>query len=92
MISVKPKIFFWLDQVFIMYILSYHLQKKIDADFYAIYDLPNKTKTFFENQKLVNFKKIWHYHDQINFKKNEIDTEYLSNFEKRFWFYSVNRI
>ena len=94
MISVKPKIFFWLDQVFIMYILSYHLQKKIDADFYAIYDLPNKTKTFFENQKLVNFKKIWHYHDQINFKKNEIDTEYLSNFEKKYdiglWNLAIN--
>ena len=94
MISVKPKIFFWLDQVFIMYILSYHLQKKIDADFYAIYDLPNKTKTFFENQKLVNFKKIWHYHDQINFKKNEIDMEYLSNFEKKYdiglWNLAIN--
>jgi hypothetical protein len=94
MISVKPKIFFWLDQIFIMYILSYHLQEKIDADFYAIYDLPNKTKTFFENQKLVNFKKMWNYHDQLDFKKNEIDTEYLSNFEKKYdiglWDLAVN--
>jgi hypothetical protein len=77
-----------------MYILSYHLQKKIDADFYAIYDLPNKTRTFFENQKLVNFKKTWHYHDHINFKKNKIDPEYLSNFEKKYgielWNLAVN--
>ena len=77
-----------------MYILSYHLQKKIDADFYAIYDLPNKTKTFFENQKIVDFKKVWHYHDQISFDKNEIDTEYLSNFEKKYgiglWNLAVN--
>ena len=40
-----------------MYTLSYYLQNKIDADFYALYDLPNKTRTFFQNQKLVNFKK-----------------------------------
>tara|TARA_B100001146_G_scaffold180742_1_gene162857 strand:- start:808 stop:2280 length:1473 start_codon:yes stop_codon:yes gene_type:complete len=76
------------------YILSYHLQKKIDADFYAVYDLPNKTKTFFDDQKLVNYKKIWHFHDQMNFKKNKIDTEYLSNFEKKYgiglWNLAIN--
>jgi len=66
---MKDKIFFWLDAGFLMYILSYHLQKKIDADFYAIYDLPNKTRTFFQNQKLVNYEKVWYYNDQINFKK-----------------------
>ena len=91
---MKDKIFFWLDANFMMYILSYHLQKKIDADFYAIYDLPNKTRTFFQNQKLVNFKKVWYYNDQINFKKNEIDMEYLSNFEKKYdiglWNLAVN--
>jgi hypothetical protein len=91
---MKDKIFFWLDAGFLMYILSYHLQKKIDADFYAIYDLPNKTRTFFQNQKLVNFKKVWYYNDQINFKKNEIDMEYLSNFEKKYdiglWNLAVN--
>ena len=91
---MKDKIFFWLDAGLLMYILSYHLQKKIDADFYAIYDLPNKTRTFFQNQKLVNFKKVWYYNDQINFKKNEIDMEYLSNFEKKYdiglWNLAVN--
>ena len=91
---MKDKIFFWLGADFLMYILSYHLQKKIDADFYAIYDLPNKTRTFFQNQKLVNFKKVWYYNDQINFKKNEIDMEYLSNFEKKYniglWNLAVN--
>ena len=77
-----------------MYVLSYHLQKKIDGDFYAIYDLPNKTGTFFQNQTLVNFKKTWYYNDQINVKKNEIDIEYLSNFEKKYgiglWNLAVN--
>lgn len=91
---MKNKIFFWLGADFLMYILSYHLQKKNDADFYAIYDLPNKTRTFFQNQKLVNFKKAWYYNDQINFKKNEIDMEYLSNFEKKYdlglWNLAVN--
>ena len=94
MIFVKRKILFWLDQNLMMYVLSYHLQKKIDADFYGIYDFPNKTRKFFEKQKLVNFQKTWYYHDQINFKKNEIDIEYLSNFEKKYgiglWNLAVN--
>ena len=45
--------------------LAYYLQKKLNDDFYAIIDTPNKPKTMFLNQKLVNFKKTWFFHDHI---------------------------
>jgi len=77
-----------------MYILSYHLQNKLDADFFALYDLPNKTRKFFESQQLVNFEKVWHYHDYIKINQSKIDMEYLSNFEKKYgidlWNLAVN--
>ena len=77
-----------------MYVLSYHLKDKIDAEFFTLYDLPNKTKKFFENQQLVNFEKVWHYHDYIKIDQSKIDMEYLSNFEKKYdidlWNLAIN--
>ena len=91
---MKSKIFFWLDTNFMMYILSYHLKDKIDADFFGLYDLPNKSRKFFETQQLVNFEKVWHYHDYIKIDQLKIDMEYLSNFEKKYnidlWNLAIN--
>lgn len=91
---MSSKIFFWLDTNFMMYILAYHLQGKIDADFFALYDLPNKTRKFFENQELVKFEQVWHYHDHIKTDNKKIDMDYLSKFEKKYnidlWNLAVN--
>ena len=38
-------------------------------------------KEFFEVQKLVGFKKIWFYHDEIKFSENSPDLDYLKEFE-----------
>ena len=78
---MKKKIFFWLDADFTGFCVSYYLQKIIDAEFYAIIDVTNKTRTFFENQNLVNFKKIWFFHDNTLPMKTP-DLKYLSSFEK----------
>ena len=58
---MKDKIIFWLDSNLTQYTLAYFLQKKLDADFYAIIDVTNKPRIFYENQHLVNFKKIWFF-------------------------------
>ena len=60
---MKQKIIFWLDADLTSFCLAYYLQKKIDAEFYAIIDVTNRAKDFFLNQKLINFQKIWFYHD-----------------------------
>ena len=78
---MKDKIIFWLDSNLTQFCLAYFLQKELDSDFYAIIDATNKTRSFFENQNLVNFKKIWFLHDHtLPLQKPDLD--YLSLFEK----------
>ena len=78
---MKDKIVVWLDSNLTQYCACYYLQKEIDADFYAIIDVTNKTRTFFENQTLVNFKKIWFFHDNTLPIKTP-DLQHLASFEK----------
>ena len=78
---MKDKVIFWLDQDFTYYGIANYLQKKADCDFFAIIDVTNKVKTFFKEQELVEFKKTWYYFENIS-RNEEIDLEYLQNFEK----------
>ena len=52
------KIIFWEDQGFLRYSIAYWLQKKINCKMYAVFDTTDRTKSFFENQKLVNLNLI----------------------------------
>ena len=74
--------------------LSYYLQQKLDDDFFAIIDVSNKPKKFFQNQKIVNFKKTWDYNDQIKKTSKKPDLEYLKKFEKKYkinlWKMAIN--
>ena len=67
--KTKPKILFWINSVFFHYSLAYYLQSKLDVDFFGIAEINEKPRNFIENQKLVNFEKIWYFHDYI--KKEE---------------------
>ena len=64
--TVKPKVLFWINSVFLHYSLAYYLQSKLDIDFFGIADVNNKHKKFIQTQKLVNFKKNWYFHDHID--------------------------
>jgi len=90
---MKDKIIVWLDSNLMQFCLCYYLQKEIDADFFAIIDTTNKTRSFYENQNLVKFKKVWYYHDYTLPIKNP-DLQYLSSFEKNhsieLWKLAVN--
>jgi len=63
---MKDKILFWFGVDFTHFCMSYYLQKMHDAEFYAIVDITNKPKKFFQEQKLVPFKKVWYF---LNFYK-----------------------
>lgn len=82
--TVKPKLLFWLNGFFMHFSLAYYLQSKIDADFFGITDINSEPKKFFEIQRLVNFKKNWYYHDEIDLNQKKPDVEYLMNFEKKY--------
>ena len=80
----KPKIFLWIDTDFITFGFAKSLQEQFDCDIYAIIDVTNKQKKFFEKQTFVNFKKVWFYHDHIKKLTKEPDYEYLKKFEEKF--------
>ena len=46
------KVLFWLGSEFTHFCLSHYLQKIIDDEFYAIIDITNKPKSFFQSQIL----------------------------------------
>ena len=80
----KPKLLFWLNGFLMHFSLAYYIQSQMNADFFGITDINSKPKIFFENQKLVNFKKNWYFHDHIDLNQKKPDIEYLSNFEKKY--------
>jgi hypothetical protein len=79
---MKDRILFWLDQTLVQFGIAKFLHDKHDCDLFAIIDVTDRTKTFFEAQKLVPFQKIWFYHDQ--FKKIKPDMPYLQTIEKKY--------
>jgi len=84
---MKDKILFWLDVNLVYFGIAKYLQEKLNSNFYAIIDINNSTKPFFQNQELVHFKKTWFYRDHIKNLDEPLDLEYLKKFEDR---YSIN--
>jgi len=80
---MKNKILFWIDSSFTQFGTAKFLEKKCDAEFYAIIDT-NKGKKFYENQKIVNFTKKWFLKDHLMKLSKKVDFNYLSEFEKKY--------
>ena len=80
---MTKKILFWFSADFTFYSISYYLQNKSDYEFYAIVDLTNKPKKFFQIQKLVDFKKVWYFHDHIDVN-SDLDEKYLQKIEEKY--------
>ena len=83
---MTKKILFCLNADFTHFSIAYYLQQKLDCEFYALIDITNKPKKFFDSQQLVKFKKVWYFHDHVK-KEKQIDTDYLQNLEEK---YNVN--
>jgi len=90
---MKSRIIFWIDAFLLHYCIAHYLQKNYDCDLYGIVDVTPKPKKFFDEQNLVQFKRIWFYNDHI---KTSIkpDLEYLQNFESKYdinlWNLAIN--
>jgi len=81
---MKDKILFLTDGWFFNFGVAYYLQKLKDYEFYAIFDVDDKARNFYENQNLVKYKKKWFYLDGFNSKNLEPDLNYLSEFEEKY--------
>ena len=81
---MNKKIIFWLDSDFVQFGLAHQLQKKYESDFYAVVDITNKTKSFFQKQNIIKFQKLWYYFDYVKKTKSSPDTDYLKNIEQKY--------
>lgn len=81
---MKDKIIIWDNGNFFPFMLCNSLKDLGNFDFYAVIDITDRTKKFFENQQFLKFEKIWFYHDHISPHKDKIDIDYLKEFEKKY--------
>ena len=88
------KIIYYQNLFLLHFAISEFMQKNIDCEQFALIDTTNKPKKFFESQKLVNFKKQWFFHDNIEIKSSSPDIAYLKQFEKKYginlWKLAIN--
>ena len=81
---MKPKLMFWIDMQFHYFGLAKSLQEMFDCELFTIIECTDKPKKFFKEQKIVNFKKFWFYHDYIKDINQKPDLEYLKSIEKKY--------
>ena len=82
---MKEKILLWLDVFSAQFGMAKWLQKKYDCEICAIIDV-NKGKKFYEEQKIVDFKKKWYFRECFNRSQKEPDLKYLAEIEKKYKF------
>ena len=82
--KAMKKILFWLDAEMIHFPIAKYMKESLDAEFSAVLDVSIPLKKFFEKQKIVSFKKMWFYRDNVNVGSSEFDINYLKEFEKKY--------
>lgn len=81
---MKDKLLVWIGGTFFHFCIAKYIYDKYDCDMFTIIDADNEKKIFFEEQKLVDFKKTWFYRDFVDVNtKRDPDIEYLASFEEK---------
>lgn len=80
----KDKILFWLEHYSIHFGIAKTLSEKYDCELYALISSSPKQKSFFDNQKLVKFKKFWFVRDNVILKNYQPNLDKLKFLENKF--------
>ena len=81
---MSSKIIFWLNDDLSGLGLPKILQEKHGFDIFGIFDVTDKPKKFLTKQKLINFSKIWFFHDHICKTNKKPDRKYLRFIEEKY--------
>jgi len=81
---MNSKIIFWMGDDLTRLGLAKILQEKYNFDIFGIFDITDKPKKFLKKQKLINFSKIWFFHDHINKTNQRPDKEFLKLIEEKY--------
>jgi hypothetical protein len=80
----KDKVLFWIESFQTHFGIAKSFIEKYDCEAYALIVSSPKQKSFFDNQKLVKFKKKWYLRDNINLRSQKYDIEKLKKFENKY--------
>ena len=78
------KIIFWIDSNFLNFFVAKQIKEKSEHEIHAIFEITDNPKKFFKQQKMVDFKTCWYYHENIKNLKSDVDYEFLENKEKEY--------
>jgi len=81
---MNSKIIFWMNDALSFVGVPKTLQEKYGFEVFGIFDVTDKSKKFLAKQKLINFSKIWFFHDYIHKTNKKPDREYLKSIEKKY--------
>ena len=81
---MNPKIIFWESDALAFVGLPKVLQEKYNFDIYAVIDITDKQKKFFQKQEIIKFSKIWYFHDHISKTADKPTPGYLKSVEKKY--------
>ena len=81
---MNSKIVFWMNDALSFVGVPKTLQEKYGFEIFGIFDVTDKSKKFLAKQKLINFSKIWFFHDYIHKTNKKPDREYLKSIEKKY--------
>ena len=81
---MNSKIIFWFNDHLSLLGLPKILQEKYNFDIFGIFDITDKQKKFLKKQKLINFSKIWFFHDHISKTNQKPDREFLKLIEEKY--------
>jgi len=81
------KILFFTDGWFLNFGIAKHLQNKNEYELFSIINVEEKAKKFFQQQKIVLYKKIWFFQDSILTELKKPDVNYLRKVESK---YNIN--
>ena len=81
---MNSKVIFWVNDDLSLLGLPKILQEKYNFDIFGIFDITDKPKKFLKKQKLINFSKIWFFHDHINKTNQRPDREFLKLIEEKY--------
>jgi hypothetical protein len=80
----KDKILFWLEPHSVHFGIAKALSEQYDCISYGLIACSPKQKDFFNNQKLINFKKMWFLRDHVKLHKKKLNFEKLKLLEEKF--------
>ena len=81
---MNSKIIFWMNDALSFVGVPKTLQEKYGFEIFGIFDVTDKSKKFLAKQKLINFSKIWFFHDHVYKTNKKPDKEYLKSIEKKY--------